>query len=139
MVNSNARQWTLFFTWIIALSGLLIAQYTSDVLGLPVCHLCWYQRVCIYPLVIIIGIATFRNDGSIAAYTIPLTLLGVIFALLQYLEQMIPNFSPIVVCGQGPSCSTVHIKLLGFMTFPFFSLVACIVMTILLFIAHRNK
>lgn len=139
MANSNTRQWALFLTWLIALAAFLIAQYSGDILGLPICHLCWYQRICIYPLAIIIGIAAFRNDGGIVIYTIPLTLLGAAFALFQYFEQMIPNFLPIMVCKQGPSCSTIHFKLLGFITFPFMSLVACIVMTILLAIVYSAR
>lgn len=139
MKHSSVRQWSLLLVWLIALSAFLIAQYSGDVLKIPVCHLCWYQRICIYPLVIIIGIAMFRNDGNIAMYTIPMTLLGAAFALFQYLEQMIPNFAPILVCTQGPSCSAVHLKLLGFITFPFASLVACILMSILLFIVHHTR
>ncbi|MCB1827805.1 MAG: disulfide bond formation protein B, partial [Coxiellaceae bacterium] len=112
MLRSSTRQWALFLVWLIALAAMLTAQYSSDFLGLPVCHLCWYQRICIYPLVVIIGIAAFRNDGNIALYTMPMTLCGAAFALFQYLEQMIPDFAPILVCTQGPSCSMVHMKLL---------------------------
>lgn len=136
MSRENLRQGYLFLTWLIALFAFLIAQYSSDILNFPVCHLCWYQRICIYPLAIILGIAAFRNDGNIAIYTIPLTLLGAFFALYQYLEQMIPNFSPINVCQQGPSCSVIHIHYFGFITFPFASLIACMVMTVLLFVAY---
>lgn len=132
-------QSSLFFAWLIAVTGLIVAQYSSDVLNMPVCHLCWYQRACIYPLVIILGIATFRNDGQIAIYALPLTLLGASFALFQYLEQMIPNFKPLFVCGQGPSCSGIHLKVFGFITFPLLSMVACIMISILLLIVHYNR
>lgn len=139
MSGSRLCQWSLFFTWLVALAALFISQYASDILNFPVCHLCWYQRIFTYPLVIIVGIAAFRNDGGIAIYTIPLTLLGALFALYQYLEQMIPNFSPIATCQQGPDCSAIHIKLLGFITFPLASLFACLTMTALLFIAHFSR
>lgn len=139
MQRAQKRQWALFFAWIIALSSFLSTLYLSEALKIPACHLCWYQRICIYPLVIILGIASFRNDGEIARYTIPLTLIGFVFGLYQYLEQMIPNFAPIDVCGHGPSCSTIHIQLLGFITFPFLSMLACLLITVLLSIVHACR
>ena len=137
MSDSNLRQWTLFIAWLIALLSLLVTLYASDVLAIPICHLCWYQRICIYPLVVILGIATFRNDGNIAIYAIPLAALGLVFAAYQYLQQMIPNFAPINVCGTGADCSAVHLKLLGFITYPFLSILACVSIIILLAFAKR--
>jgi len=139
MEHSNLRQWSLFIAWFIALAGLLVTLYASNILTIPVCHLCWYQRICIYPLVLILGIATFRNDGNIAIYTIPLALIGFIFSLYQYLEQMIPGFSPINVCGTGADCSEIHLKLLGFVTYPFLSMLACTAIIILLVLAKRSQ
>ncbi len=139
MTHSNIRQWSLFLTWLITLIVLLTTLYFSNVLGFPVCPLCWYQRICIYPLALIIGIATFRNDGDIALYTIPMTLIGMAFALLQYIEQIVPTFRPMLVCGQGASCHMMHIHYFGFITLPLLSLIACIIMTFLLFIVHYTK
>jgi len=139
ITRSNLRQWSLFLTWLITLIILMTTLYFSNVLGFPVCTLCWYQRICIYPLALIIGIATFRNDGSITLYTIPMTLIGMAFALLQYIEQMVPTFRPMLVCGQEVSCHMIHVDYLGFITLPLLSLIACIVMTILLLIVHYTR
>lgn len=135
------RDYGLYLAWLIAVAGLIISLFASEVFNLPVCHLCWYQRVCLYPLAIILGIASFYEDRSIANYAIPLCVLGFLFALYQYLQQMIPGFAPINFCStQGPSCTLIHFKLLGFITFPFLTLLATVVMTALLFIAKtKNK
>ena len=138
MSFSNIRQWALFIAWLIALLSFIITLYGSIILSLPVCHLCWYQRICIYPLIVILGIATFRSDGQVALYTIPLAVIGWIFAFYQYLLQMIPSFSPIGVCGNGPNCSEIHLKLLGFITYPFLSMAACMLLVILLYVAKRS-
>ena len=135
MSHSNVRQWLLFIAWLIALASLIATLYASDVLAIPVCHLCWYQRICIYPLALILGIATFRNDGNIGIYTIPLAAVGALFALYQYLQQMIPGFKLIDVCVAGPNCSDIHLKLLGFITYPFLSMLVCIFIIILLGVA----
>lgn len=137
MSHSDARQWSLFIAWLIALVSLLVTLYASHILSLPICHLCWYQRICFYPLVLILGIATFRNDGNVAIYTIPLAAVGTLFAVYQYLLQMIPNFAPINVCGLGPDCSDVHLRLFGFITYALLSVIASVVIIILLSFAKR--
>lgn len=126
----------LFLAWLIAVVALLGTLFSSEILGMPVCHLCWYQRVCIYPLVIILGVATFKGDFQVFKYAIAFPVIGALFAIYQYLEQMIPSFAPINFCGGGPSCSDIHIKLLGFITYPFLSIVACVLIVILLFRAR---
>src|SRR5438105_4210521 len=99
------RRYGLFFAWLIALCAFIATLFASEVLHWPVCVLCWYQRICIYPLVILLGIAAFKNDNLIIPYALPFPILGFIFAAYQYCEQMIPGFAPINFCGQGISCS----------------------------------
>lgn len=130
---------SLFAAWLVAFTAVMATLYSSEILEYPVCHLCWYQRICIYPLVLILGIATFRDDGKIAIYAAPLTIIGAFFALYQYIEQMFPGFGPIKFCSAGVSCSYIHIKLFGFMTFPFLSLAACVVMFVLLLVSYRAE
>lgn len=130
------NQYKLFFAWLIALVAMLATLFASEFLNWPVCPLCWYQRIAIYPLVILLGMAAYRNDRQIVPYAMPFTVVGFLFALYQYAEQMIPGFEPIHFCKQGVSCATTHIKLWGFITIPFLSAVACLIMFTLL---HRCK
>ena len=131
-----SRHYSLYFAWLIALVATLVSLYFSEIVHWPVCHLCWYQRICIYPLVIILGIATYREDHRIATYAIPLAVIGLFFSAYQYAQQMIPAFAPIDFCGTtGPDCSHIHFKLWGFITFPFLSIVACVVIILLLIMA----
>ena len=139
MIRSDFRRYSLLFAWLLSLGALLATQYAGEILQMPVCHLCWLQRLCIYPLALILGIAVWRDDAAIVPYVIALPILGAVFALYQYLEQMIPGFGPIQLCGIGASCNVIHIKWLGFITFPFLSLLTCIVMTLLLVSAWRYR
>ena len=127
----------LFFAWLIALIAMLATLFASEVLKLPVCVLCWYQRICIYPLVILLGMAAFRDDQNIIIYALPFPIIGFLFALYQYCEQMIPNFSPIAFCTQAVPCNITHFKLLGFITFPFLSMLACLIIFVFLVITRR--
>jgi disulfide bond formation protein DsbB len=133
------KTYSLYLAWLVTLAGLIFSLVLSNIYHWPICHLCWYQRMCLYPLVVILGIACFREDTRISLYTLPLTIIGGLLALYQYLEQMIPGFAPIDVCGSGPSCSDVHMKLLGFITLPFISMVGFVVISILLFFGLRFK
>lgn len=133
------RQLALFLAWLIAVIALIVTLYSSIVKLLPVCHLCWYQRICIYPLVIILGIGAFVNDIRSAVYSLPLALISAVLALYQYIIQWYPQLESIGVCGLGPKCSDVHFKYLGFITYPFLSLIASIVISILLIIALKSQ
>lgn len=133
------KTYSLYLAWLLSIAGLILSLVLSNIYQWPICHLCWYQRMCLYPLVLILGIACFREDHQIGIYSIPLTLVGGVLALYQYLEQMIPGFAPIDVCGSGPSCSNIHMKLLGFITLPLISLSGFILIAILLWIAMRDK
>src|SRR4051794_33697473 len=102
MMDDNLQKMSLFIAWIIALAATLITLYSSEILKIPVCHLCWYQRIAMYPLAVILGIAVYRDDRRIAIYAIPLLVFGALFAAYQYLQQMFPSFNPINFCQAGP-------------------------------------
>lgn len=131
------RAAVLFIAWLIALAALITTLYASEILQLPVCVLCWYQRIAMYPLVIILGIGAYLNDATSIRYALVFPIIGFIFSAYQYAEQMIPGFSPIALCQQAIPCNDIHIKLLGFMTIPFFSMAAFFFILICLLIARK--
>ncbi len=131
------KKYTLYLAWLISLLGTLLSLFLSEILQWPICALCWYQRICLYPLAIILGIACFRDDNKISIYSLPLTVLGTLFALYQYLEQMIPGFAPINVCGSGPSCNHIDWMWGKFVTLPLISALGFIMISILLIMTRR--
>lgn len=133
------KKYGLHLAWVVAIIGMISTLYLSTVLEWPVCHLCWYQRLCLYPLVLLLGIACFRQDHRIWIYAIPFSLLGALFSLYQYLQQMIPGFEPIRVCGLGPDCRFIHLKWAGFITLPFLGLIAFLVITFLLLLSRKRE
>src|SRR3990167_4327207 len=134
-MQTNTKRFALFFAWVISLTALLITLYSSEIRNIPVCHLCWYQRIMLYPLAILLGIAIFRDDLKIYIYALPLSLIGALFAFYQYLLQMFPKFAPISFCSTGPSCSDIHLQIFGFITFPLLSLIAALLISALLLIS----
>jgi disulfide bond formation protein DsbB len=133
------REQALMISWLIAVAALLTTLYLSEVMLWPICHLCWYQRICLYPQVILLGMAAFKNDRSILPYTLALSVIGLIFAIYQYLTQLFPiTFEGITLCGTGPSCATMHMNWLGFITLPLIGIVGFIVLVVVQAIGRRS-
>jgi disulfide bond formation protein DsbB len=122
-----------------ALVATLGSLFLSEILHLPPCILCWYQRACMYPLVIILGIGILRHDRSLWQYVLPLAAIGWTIALYHSLLQwkIIPD--RLAPCAQGVSCTTVQVHLLGFITIPFMSLVAFSIIIGLMVLEWRSE
>ena len=74
----------IYLAWLISLGGALLSLWFSEVLHIQPCPFCWWQRCALFPLVIILGIAAFRRDRSIAIYAVPLAAIGMSVASYQY-------------------------------------------------------
>ncbi len=126
--------WTpLFAAWLVCLVAMLGSLFFSEVMGLPPCVLCWYQRICLYPLVAIFSVALVSRDPRGPRYAWPLALIGLVVAayhnLLYY--HLIPE--SITPCKAGVSCADRQIEWLGFVTIPLLSLSAFVVVVGCLF------
>ncbi len=104
--TSPSRQWNLLFIcWLIAVSATLGSLFFSEVMERVPCVLCWYQRIAMFPLVPILGIALWRADLPGAIYAAPLALAG--FLLAAWHSGLYAGMLPqrIVPCSaDGPSC-----------------------------------
>ncbi len=114
----------LLAAWVLALLATLGSLFFSEVMKLPPCVLCWYQRICMYPLVAVLATGWLLEDKRVESYGLPLTVLGWLIAayhnLLYY--HLIPE--SITPCTEGVSCTSRQIEWLGFITIPLLSLVA---------------
>jgi len=110
--------------WVIALVATVGSLFLSEVMQLPPCVLCWYQRIAMYPLVLIIGAGIVMRDRRMKYYALPLCLSGLAIAVYHNLLYygLIPE--SITPCTQGVSCTTAQIEWLGFITIPLMSLAA---------------
>src|SRR4028119_1742179 len=71
-----------YAAWIIALTAMVGSLFFSEVMQLPPCVLCWYQRIAMYPLVAVLAVSILRRDNAERAYALPLALVG--FAIAVY-------------------------------------------------------
>lgn len=120
----------LYLAWIVSIAATLGSLFLSDILGYDPCKLCWFQRIFMYPLTIILGIAAFRGDRTIGVYVLPLSVIGGLFSIIHYSEQKFGFFRS--VCQVGIPCTKIDLEWFGFVTIPFLALIAFALITVFL-------
>lgn len=130
---------SLVLSWITALIATLGSLYFSEVLHYIPCTLCWYQRIFMYPLAIILGIAVYRNDQGIYKYVLPLSMIGMLISGYHTLLQKIPYFQQFEMCTTGVPCSKDYLNWLGFITIPLMAFIGFTIITICLIVIARRK
>ena len=115
--------WLLCFSaWLIVFVSTLGSLFFSYVMEFAPCVLCWYQRICLFPLVLILARGLFPFDPNVGKYALPLAGVGWCLAAyhsLLYAEWIPADMQP---CTQGVSCTEVHIELFGLLSIPYLSL-----------------
>jgi disulfide bond formation protein DsbB len=119
---------------LISILGTLGSLYYSEIMLVPICPLCWYQRICMYPLVIVFFLGILLRDRKCFFYALPLIFIGLVIAFYQVLlqSQVLPDY--LIVCKsshstniyQGVSCADITFKLFGLFTIPMQALVGFI-------------
>ncbi|MFB6286791.1 MAG: disulfide oxidoreductase [Candidatus Bipolaricaulia bacterium] len=128
----------LYLGWLVAIVATGGSLYLSEVVGFVPCKLCWLQRIFMYPLAIVLGMASFRQDRPFAIYALPLTVIGGLIALFHYLEQKVPGIGAASICrGGGVPCDAEYINWLGFVTIPSLALIAFVLITACLAFVRR--
>ena len=121
--NEVDADWLLLFAvCLLAASATGGSLFFSEVMEFPPCSLCWYQRIFMYPLVLVTGAGLFPFDPKVVRYSLPLAIGGWLVAGYHTLlhEGFIPESA--APCSQGVSCSEEYIELLGFLSIPMLSL-----------------
>jgi disulfide bond formation protein DsbB len=146
----NERLWKLIIpalkknalplAFIISLTAMLGSLYFSEVRGFAPCLLCWYQRVFMYPLPFIFGVALYKKTRDVVYYAMPLAVIGGLIAAYHYYLQVNPNpLAPCAAIGFAVSCSDRFTTNFGYITIPWMSLSAFVLITVLLVIFGKAK
>lgn len=130
------KKYSLYFAWVIALIGFIFSVYYGEILHIEPCRLCWYQRIALFPLALILGIAIYREDRAVFIYAIPLSIFGGIVALYQSLSIHFPILQGALECGK--ECVKPIFILWGVITFPDLSFAAFLLISWLLFSSRSS-
>ena len=137
---SNSDWQLLFIAWAISVLATLGAVFIGEIMGQVPCNLCWYQRIFMFPLSIILTVAAYRSDLAVWRYALPLSLLGVLFSAfhsLIYFKILPEQVKPCM--ATGPSCSGEGMMLWGTFPLPVLSLAAFVIISISMILIMKRS
>jgi len=137
--KSSQNKWAEFFrlygaylALVPALTAMLGSLYYSEIAGFFPCILCWYQRILMYPLSLIILIGIIKQDEYLPSYVLPFSIIGIFVSSYHYLlERGLSSFTESSSCV-GVSCTIKYVEYFGFITIPFMALTAFIMITVIM-------
>ncbi len=101
----------------------------SEVAGYLPCTLCWYQRIAMYPLVVILGVAAVRGDREVWRTAVPLSAIGALVSIWHILLEQNPAWGG--PCDDAAPCTIIWVEELGFLTLPTMALTAFVAISVL--------
>ena len=105
--------WAFGLTLVATMSSL----YLSEIAHLQPCMLCWYQRIAMYPLVVVLGVGFARGDAGVWRYALPLSIIGLVISSYHVMLQIRPSLE-LVPCTSGVPCSARLVAVYGFVSIP---------------------
>ena len=138
-LNQKNTNWNiLFLCWLLVTVSAMGSLFFSYIMEFAPCVLCWYQRIFLFPLVLILATGLFPFDKNVVKYALPLAIAGWLTAAyhnLLYGEIIPQSLQP---CSQGVSCTEEYIDLFGFLSIPMLSLLSFSTVVTLLIILYRR-
>lgn len=114
-IVAPVRQSQLWLAWVVAATSTAGSLYFSEHFELIPCRLCWFQRIAMFPLALILLVAALRNDRSVRWYAVPLAAIGAATSFWHQLVEWNPQL-------ESSSCSAVACSVPYFRAFGFVSL-----------------
>jgi disulfide bond formation protein DsbB len=134
------KEYGNYMVWAIAFAGMAGSLYFSEIMGLVPCVLCWYQRIALYPLVILVGLGIIRKNPDLPRYVLPFSVIGLgvaVFHNLLYYGVIEEKLSP---CTVGASCVDPASQAIGsFVTIPLLSLIGFLIITLIMLINLKGE
>lgn len=122
----------LLAAWVTSVFATLGALFIGEVMLMTPCTLCWYQRICMFPMAIILGMGCFNDDRRSAVYALPFAIAG--SAIAAYHCLLVAGLIPTswIPCSAGVSCANQKLEILNGIQIPWLSLVAFLAILALL-------
>ncbi len=139
-IAASFEGYGLRLAWLVAVVATLGSLYYSQVAHFIPCELCWYQRIAMYPLAVILGIAVVRRDEAVRRYVLPVAVIGGIISAYHYVIQQFPDLAVTSCDATGIPCTGHWVWKFGFVSIPLMAL-ACfgtIVAVLVMDRAHRT-
>jgi hypothetical protein len=129
---------TIWLAWIVALTATVGSLIYSEVIHYEPCRLCWFQRIAMYPMAVVLLVGAIRREYQVKYYALPLSVAGLGVSIYHYLMQVFPSLEG-GSCGVV-SCSARLVEIFGFISIPFMAGAGFMVITVLLsFYVNKNS
>lgn len=126
LIPVRSRLWLLWLVAALATAGSL---YYSEIVGFTPCRLCWFQRIAMYPLSLVLLIAAIRRDEAVRWYALPVAAVGAMIAAYHYLLQWFPRLET-ASCDPAAPCAAFYVREFGFVSIPFMALMGFIAIVV---------
>jgi len=137
-IYADVRRLGLWLAWLVATVTTAGSLYFSEVAHYTPCKLCWYQRIAIYPLSIVLFVAAKRRDRAVAWYVVPVATVGALFAAYQSQLQAFPNQHS-SFCTTLEPCTARYVWEFGFVSLPLMALSAfAFILTMVIVVARAE-
>jgi disulfide bond formation protein DsbB len=123
---------SVVFAWIVATVATLGSLYYSEHAGFVPCELCWYQRIVMYPLVVVLGVAILRRDRMVWTTTLVFVVIGAPLSLYHWLVERVPAFEQSSSCSALVPCNAPWFERLGFVTLAWMAMSAFLLIGVLM-------
>lgn len=121
-IPAFARDLALPLAAAIATVTTLGSLYYSEIAGYPPCTLCWYQRIAVYPQVVVLGVAAWRRDRSVWLPSGLLATVGVAISTWHVVLERNPALAG--PCDPSNPCTLKWVEEFGVLTIPTMALIA---------------
>lgn len=129
----------LLFAWIVSIIATIGSLTYSNVIGLEPCMMCWFQRICMYPQVLLLGLANYWKDARIIRYSLPMVLIGAALSTYHYTLQLGVNpYAPCSINGHT-SCTERMVFSYGYITIPMMALTAFLMIAVFLHLYAKSR
>lgn len=122
--------------WVVATVTTLGSLYFSEIADFVPCKLCWYQRICMYPLVVVLGVAALRRDRGVRFYVLPLAAIGALIAAYHSWIQAYPPEGGTSFCTLDAPCTERYVWEFGFVSLPLMALVSFVFVITMMLLAR---
>ncbi len=126
---SGVGRW---LAWLVALTSMVGSLIYSEGYGFTPCKLCWYQRIAMYSLAVILLVGALRRDRMVRLYGLPLSLIGLGISIWHILVQNVVGLSGGFACDPVNPCSAKWVNAFGFVSIPVMAAAGFLLITVLL-------
>ena len=128
----------LQLAFVVALVATLGSLWLSEGAHFVPCRLCWYQRIAMYPMAVVLGIAAARRDVAVRVYALPVVAIGATISVWHVLIERFPSLESTTSCDPANPCSLIWVERFGYLTIPTMALTAFALIATLLLLAPKE-